>query len=395
MIVSVQDAFTDPCNTSNLQAVVSANAADLPAGHKLYYARIHNFTRFCRDLSHFALREPERLRALMSEPGARLLLDTSFEGPRFDPGLATRVLAFAEALGVDPSAIILAQTNEVLERDFRASPAVPPAAKRMRFAWYHHFWFALQMQAERQGLPALGHANIERGGARAKRVLCLNATPRPHRLVLAHRIATHARRSDVLISFNIDLETKASARALLQRKAGLIGKLAVDTAEVERVLAAHAFDRTALGTQTVRALVNTIEPELYEATHASVVTETEMSPGTKVRLTEKSLKPLLMGHPLVLFGNRDGVQQLRDVGFDVFDDWIDHGYDAMADPVQRFHSAYAQFEALLDRAPQMRADPGVRERLHANVAQFEGPFRDAITRRAVTSLAAAMEVPSR
>jgi hypothetical protein len=82
-----------------------------------------------------------------------------------------------------------------------------------------------------------------------------------------------------------------------------------------------------------------------------LVTETEMAGPTLSRFTEKTLKAVIAGIPFVVFGNVNTIAALREVGFDPFDGVVDHRYDAIADPAERFEAAWAEAARLLDTGP--------------------------------------------
>jgi len=48
-----------------------------------------------------------------------------------------------------------------------------------------------------------------------------------------------------------------------------------------------------------------------------------------VFLTEKTYKALMSLQPFIIYGNKGSIQTLRNMGFDVFDDIIDHSYDKL------------------------------------------------------------------
>lgn len=48
---------------------------------------------------------------------------------------------------------------------------------------------------------------------------------------------------------------------------------------------------------------------------------------TKAFVTEKSIKPLAMMQPFVIFGAPYQVKSLKEMGYKTFDNWIDHSYD--------------------------------------------------------------------
>jgi len=53
--------------------------------------------------------------------------------------------------------------------------------------------------------------------------------------------------------------------------------------------------------------------------------------------TEKTLKPLYAGQFFVVVGTPFTIQRLRELGFDVFDDVIDHTYDTIVNHEHRFN----------------------------------------------------------
>jgi hypothetical protein len=65
-----------------------------------------------------------------------------------------------------------------------------------------------------------------------------------------------------------------------------------------------------------------------------------------MQLTEKTSKPLLLGQVFILNSAFGSVAALRDLGFDCFDDIIDHGYDQEANPVNRVSLAVDQLARL-------------------------------------------------
>lgn len=44
-------------------------------------------------------------------------------------------------------------------------------------------------------------------------------------------------------------------------------------------------------------------------------------------LSEKTFKPLMVGHPFIVYGNRGSLSYLRDFGYKTFHPWIDESYD--------------------------------------------------------------------
>lgn len=63
------------------------------------------------------------------------------------------------------------------------------------------------------------------------------------------------------------------------------------------------------------------------ASEKSLVLETFFAEEDQISFTEKTMRVLQLPRPWFLFGNPGAVSMLRNWGFDVFDDWIDHSYD--------------------------------------------------------------------
>lgn len=53
-------------------------------------------------------------------------------------------------------------------------------------------------------------------------------------------------------------------------------------------------------------------------------------------VSEKSLRPMVNGRPMIVFGAAHTLCYLHDMGFKTFSDWWDESYDSILDPNQRF-----------------------------------------------------------
>ena len=87
----------------------------------------------------------------------------------------------------------------------------------------------------------------------------------------------------------------------------------------------------------------------------SLVIETFFEETDQICFTEKTMRVLQLPRPWYLFGNPGSISKLREWGFDVFDDWVDHSYDQEEVPHQRqrlildqIHSTIHYTESLLE-----------------------------------------------
>jgi hypothetical protein len=232
-----------------------------------------------------------------------------------------------------------------------------------------------QVQGRGQGINwRLGFA-ARSGAERRYRWVCLNYKLRPARaLVVARLLASGA---PGYLSFSVTRETpgRRTDPQLLDGAAALWPQDPDGArAEVAGLLAGavhHGSDLDGFAHPSER--IYSLPVEAVAAAELFVVTETEMEGPGLVRLTEKTLKALGSGLPFVVFGNAGVIEGLRALGFDVFDDLLDHGYDALADPAARFAAAEAATLRFLARPPGFT--PGEQARLHAAATHNEAVFR--------------------
>lgn len=72
----------------------------------------------------------------------------------------------------------------------------------------------------------------------------------------------------------------------------------------------------------------------YRKTFVSLITETLVSEGT-LFLSEKIWKPIIVGHPFLVYGNRHTLKYLKSLGYKTFDKWFDESYDEEPDEFKR------------------------------------------------------------
>lgn len=77
-----------------------------------------------------------------------------------------------------------------------------------------------------------------------------------------------------------------------------------------------------------------ITKEDYEKTFISMVTETLVDEGT-LFISEKIWKPIMVGHPFIVFGNLGTLKFLKSMGYKTFDKWIGEEYDNEPDSGKR------------------------------------------------------------
>ena len=175
-------------------------------------------------------------------------------------------------------------------------------------------------------------------------VLCLNATPKMHRiravlelidqgLISLEGMDQRGERVIPYVSFGKLDYVKGSitpnqVRNALQHK----GQAHLE-ATLEQFLQALPLKADSF-IEEGNSLATKIDVRHYTQTKISIITETSMG-SECMRITEKTAKPLSLGHPFVIVGPMQSVRMARSMGFSVFDDFIDHSYDTINDPSDR------------------------------------------------------------
>jgi hypothetical protein len=81
-------------------------------------------------------------------------------------------------------------------------------------------------------------------------------------------------------------------------------------------------------------LINNIE--IYERSQLTVVTESHFNQTGGLFITEKTFRPLLVGHPFMILGQKGSLEKLRSWGFQTDFDGVDQSYDLIDDDCERF-----------------------------------------------------------
>jgi len=81
-------------------------------------------------------------------------------------------------------------------------------------------------------------------------------------------------------------------------------------------------------------LINNLE--IYERSQLTVVTESHFDQTGGLFITEKTFRPLLVGHPFMVLGQKGTLKKLRSWGFQTDFNGIDQSYDLIEDDKERF-----------------------------------------------------------
>lgn len=89
-----------------------------------------------------------------------------------------------------------------------------------------------------------------------------------------------------------------------------------------------------------------IVPAQYKSTWFTLVSETVFESPASFR-TEKFYKPVLAGHPFIVCANRGFYQDLKNLGYKTYGDWIDESFDLIDDGQKRIERLIEQIQWLI------------------------------------------------
>jgi len=103
---------------------------------------------------------------------------------------------------------------------------------------------------------------------------------------------------------------------------------------------------------------------LYQNSFFEIVSETEFS-SPSFLVTEKTANAIYACNFFIILSGQGAVQHFKDIGFDMFDDVIDHSYDSISNPIDRIALA-------IDRNQRLFTDPDyVKDAWIRNQHRFE------------------------
>ena len=329
---------------------------------------------------------PEAWLQAVREERATLLFDHSGEGAGYidDTGEIWHE-AFA-SLALPPRRVVFVTQNRAFAPLYYGwcgrngtEPATILTYDYFIKSFFHRSWKEPQRVLQQRRRLVLERQPPER------EFVCLAYKPRVWRLLLLTWLLRDGLWDKGFVSFGglerTDGRVKAGSTVWMEggpREQVLTLPLGADRApELERLrtmppVTFDRNDRESLPATLPRNRILDSSSRIYARSLFSLISETDML-DYQQRITEKPFKALVQGHPFVLFGNHQALELVRAFGFRTFGDWIDEGYDAIADPSARFQAAYRAFLDFRPRAAALlRDDEGLRDVLLHNLEQAFG-----------------------
>jgi hypothetical protein len=288
-----------------------------------------------------------------------LVLDLSNEGPEFDHTMFDAIHRFLDRHDIPGQRVVWLCQNRAVEAAYVARYR-DQRTSLLGFDYYDFYlklvarWFAdPQWRGRVTGESRAYSAAVLDPARKTKYALCLNATPREHRICTVAALQHYGMLERCLVSFTglsyakgwpIDPRSVEQMLDLWQ-----MPFLRDACAEVIGRGVMRVDDFAEIGNQ----LVDKIAVHNYLSTCFSIVTESDFSAGEIDRVTEKTVKTFCLGHPCFVIGNPGALKFATDLGFQSFAPALPAGYDLIASPPLRFVAAFAE---ILSQVAELQRD---------------------------------------
>jgi len=319
---------------------------------------------------------PERLRVRAASGQLKIVIDASSEGTEHGHRRATLVHQIAESTGA-PIANCFYITQEInYPAEYAAwcaEQGIAPLNVIHHDAW---IWRQLQ-QFEHNGEEVLAERLAlfkARPSHRERRLVSLNHTPRPHKVMFLLRLITDGLWDKAFVSFGglqryREISKVTTHEGVLATNAAEPGfsDLAHEVAGAQPELDAYGrIFLDGIPSQNFQWYADEYLPA-YAQSWFTVVTETEMFPRPS-RITEKTMRALVNFHPFLVLGNPHALKAVRALGFQTFEEVFDESYDEVLEPRERFEQVYQQTKRLMlaDEAELQAMEARVADKLVAN-----------------------------
>ena len=98
-------------------------------------------------------------------------------------------------------------------------------------------------------------------------------------------------------------------------------------------------------------------PEWYDDTYFSLVSETRIDNQFELHITEKTFKPIAFYHPFLIWGQPKVLEHLTSLGFETYDNLFDESYDLEFDNIKRLNKIlnniksfkYVEFDSITNQ----------------------------------------------
>lgn len=286
-------------------------------------------------------------KSLIREGKLKILFDMSNEGPpaRYYGDWVQLLHDEIRRQGLLPSHCVMITQNREYGADYAAWCEDVGETEPMAILDYDYYISRIAYMLTAAALPP--QPTTPQPGEGVRRFVCLNFTPRPERSAFVGWLFGSGLAEQGFVSFggfkNIKMDGSQFGvpdwfPAQEATHSGLdhlrsVGSLQLDL-PADPGGYVPEFD---LGPE-----------QCYSNAFFTIVTESDFSGGDVVRITEKVIKPLALGHPIIVVGNPHSLMLLKRLGFRTFEPFIDETYDTIDDRAERMARIQAEVTRLVE-----------------------------------------------
>lgn len=269
---------------------------------------------------------------IIKQPGARIVVHNRYFGPLKDTELEVlkRIVAYYKINSIDSKLIFISSFDIPILKNVSN-------IHFFYFPEYHAYYYPLYKDFKIEDSKLI------------KKFLSLNKRGSEHRQLLYRAFYHHNWLKDSYFSYLcetgpcgrlFDEETHNFFEHVLKFWEATCPKIAQWSRPEKNFITTHDHDALKSYQEWASYESSQVDPtwlhstDLYKQSFCSVIVET--SPGNKfINLSEKTIRALCLGHPIIFIATPGTVKFLRTLNFDMFDDLIDHSYDNVIDHQQR------------------------------------------------------------
>lgn len=174
-----------------------------------------------------------------------------------------------------------------------------------------------------------------------KLFLNYNQKPHKHRMYFLLKLIQNSLINDGIVSFG-DLPQEHQKQDLLHLKS--ITNIPENIFDKFQNLIPLKIDNLYVHDDT-KNLGQTMVIQDYKKTFFSVVSET-LTLNDTVYISEKTLKPLSIGHPFFLISSKNSLKKIKEMGYKTFDIWWDESYDLCDTYQERIEMILSEIEKI-------------------------------------------------
>jgi hypothetical protein len=170
-----------------------------------------------------------------------------------------------------------------------------------------------------------------------------NRQPRDHRLLFVCELLRHDLLDKGIVSFNTaqNLNIKGAEHSILNYNHLLKDASAILINKYNGVL--HTDTK---GNENLAININL---KHHVDSFISVVSETWIFEDM-IFFSEKTWKPIMLGHPFILIGNPGSLAELKSMGYKTFDKWINEKYDENLPLIQRYNIILSELKKFTEKS---------------------------------------------